>query len=214
MSDTSPASGTSPASNIDSTEHTDHTEHSDDRTDDLTGTAAHGGHEVNDPQMPNSSAEESTADADADAIPSDVHADYANEAAEQALKSFQESPDYPHLAEFLTALRSGHLVVDVSGTSSKKKGPRIRTIRSTKGQLVLPLFTSMQQLRETVPAERRAEVRGAVVPAREALALISSDRFVAAEFNKSSASLVLLRKYVSLAAGDEDITAASLEAMR
>lgn len=147
-------------------------------------------------------------------VPPEVHPDYVNEGAEQALKAFQATPDYEHLAAFLLSLREGHLVVDVSGTSSKKKGPRIRTIRSTKGQLVLPLFTSMQELRTTVPANRRAEVRGAVVPGREALALISSDRFVAAEFDKSSAALVLLRKYVSLAAGEEPITADALAAMR
>lgn len=148
--------------------------------------------------------------------PDDVHADYVNEGARDALAAFQATPDYEHLAVFLNALREGYLVVDVTGEPSKKKkkGPRIRTIRSTRGQLVLPLFTSMDELRAVVPAERRHLMRGAVMPARDALALISADRFVAAEFNKSSASLVLLRKYVSLACGEEPITAESLEAMK
>ncbi|WP_125100060.1 SseB family protein [Leucobacter chromiireducens] len=147
-------------------------------------------------------------------IPDDVHADYVNEAARTALQALQATPDYAHLAGFLNALREGYLVVDVSGTQTKKRGPRLRTIRSTTGQLVLPLFTSMAELRAVVPASRSAELQGAVLPAREALALISSDRFAAAEFDKASAALVMLRKYVSLAAGEEEITAESLEAMR
>ncbi len=147
-------------------------------------------------------------------IPEDVHADYVNEEARAALQSLQATPDYAHLAAFLNALREGYLVVDVSGTQTKKRGPRLRTIRSTTGQLVLPLFTSMEELRAVVPASRREELQGAVIPAREALALISSDRFAAAEFDKASAALVMLRKYVSLAAGEEPITAESLEAMR
>ncbi|UOR01673.1 SseB family protein [Leucobacter allii] len=147
-------------------------------------------------------------------IPEDVHADYANAAAQDALAAFQTTPDYPHLAAFLSALREGYLVVDVTGATSKKKGARVRTIRSTRGQLVLPIFTSMAELREIAPPDRRELITGAVMPARQALALIATDRFVAAEFDKASASLVLLRKYVALAAGEEAITAESLEAMR
>lgn len=151
---------------------------------------------------------------EAESIPEDVHADYVNEAAQAALAAFQATPDYEHLAVFLNALREGYLVVDVTGEPSKKKRHRIRTIRSTKGQLVLPLFTSMDELREVVPAERRHMMRGAVMPARDALAFIGADRFVAAEFNKGPASLVLLRKYVALALGEDEITATSLEAAK
>ncbi|MCW2289424.1 type III secretion system (T3SS) SseB-like protein [Leucobacter luti] len=147
-------------------------------------------------------------------IPEDVHAEYANEGARAALDAFQQTPDYPHLAAFLTALRDGYLVIDVTGATSKKRGARVRTIRSTSGQLVLPIFTSMAELREIVPADRRDQLQGAVMVAREALALIASDRFVAAEFDKGSAALVVLRKYVALAAGTDQITAESLEAMR
>ncbi|MFA5606473.1 MAG: SseB family protein [Leucobacter sp.] len=147
-------------------------------------------------------------------IPDEVHADYANTEVQAALRALQETPDYTRLAAFLESLRHGYLVVDVSGAPSKKKGTRIRTIRSTKGQLVLPLFSSMAELRAIVPADRRDQLRGAVMPAREALALISTDRFVAAEFDKGSASLVVLRKYVALAAGDDPITADAVESMR
>ena len=147
-------------------------------------------------------------------IPEEIHADYVNEEAQAALRAFTATPDYEHLAVFLNALREGYLVADVTGSPGKKKGHRFRTIRSTKGQLVLPLFTSMDELREVSSPERRGEVRGAVMPARSALELIRTDRFVAAEFDKASAALVLLRKYVALAAGGEDITAESLQAMR
>ena len=146
-------------------------------------------------------------------IPEDVHADYANEEVRAALRALQDTPDYPRLAAFLTSLRTGYLVIDVTGTSPKR-GPRVRTIRSTRGELVLPLFTSMDELRAAVPPAQRDQLKGAVMIAREALALIASDRFVAAEFDKGSSSLVILRKYIALAAGDGPITAETLEGMR
>lgn len=146
-------------------------------------------------------------------IPDGIHADYANTQAQAALRALQETPDYAHLAAFLNSLREGYLVVDITGTSPKR-GPRVRTIRSTKGQLVLPLFTSMAELRAVVPAKRQDAVKGAILSATEALALISSDRFVAAEIDKASAALVVLRKYITLAAGEDPISAESLEAMQ
>ena len=160
------------------------------------------------------------ADAEADAapaepeIPAEVHKDYENTAAREALTAFHATPDYVHLAALLNSFREGYLVADVSGTGGKRRGPRVRTIRSTRGQLVLPLFTSLAELRALTPEHKRSEVKGAVLPARDALGLIHSDRFVAAEFDKSSASLVLLRKYITLAHSDEEITAESLEAMK
>ncbi|WP_053387551.1 SseB family protein [Leucobacter japonicus] len=147
-------------------------------------------------------------------IPEDVHADYVNEAARAALDALQATPDYTHLAAFLNALREGYLVVDVTGAATKKKGHRVRTIRSTTGKPVLPIFTSMAELRALAPSSRADEVRGAVMPARAALALIGTDRFVAAEFDKASAALVMLRKYVVLASGEGEITAEMLESMR
>lgn len=145
-------------------------------------------------------------------LPEGVDENYANTAVADAIRTLQETPDYERLAELLNALREGFLVVDITGTSSKKKGPRVRTIRSTKGQLVLPLFTSMDELRAAVPAPQREQVKGALMPARTALSLIASDRFVAAEFNKASAAFVCVRKFVELAASDAEITAASLAA--
>ena len=148
-----------------------------------------------------------------DEIPAEVHADYANEAAQEALRALTAEPDYEKLAAFLTSLRGGYLVADVSGKPGKGRGrgPRVRTIRSTQGQLVLPLFTSMAELRAVAASSRHDDVKGAVLPAREALGLIHSDRFVAVEFDKASASLVVLRKFITLALGDDEITAETLE---
>ncbi len=147
-------------------------------------------------------------------LPDDVHADYANEPARDALAALLQAPDFAHLADFLNAAREGYLVVDVTGTAGKKRGPRVRTIRSTSGKLVLPLFTSMAELRAAVPAAQHDHVRGAVLPAREALSIIVSDRFVAAEFDKASTAFVVLRKFVTLAAAAEPVTADALEALR
>lgn len=143
-------------------------------------------------------------------IPEGVDEHYENAAARAALLAFTGTPDYEHLAALLNALREGFLVVDVTGAASKKKGARVRTIRSTTGQLVLPIFTSMAELRALAPASAGEELKGAIMPARAALSLITADRFVAAEFDKASAGLVCLRKFIVLAIEDAEITAESL----
>lgn len=144
--------------------------------------------------------------------PEGLTADYANIEARAALDALQANPDYERLAAFLAALRDGWLVVDVTGTP-RKKSTRIRTIRSTDGRLLLPVFTSMAELRLAVPKGRADQARGAIMPAREALRLIRSDRFVAAQFDAGSAALVVLRKYVDLALGDDPVNAAAVEAL-
>lgn len=150
-------------------------------------------------------------------IPEGLTPDYENEGVQNALTALQEAPDYEHLAAFLTALRSGFLIVDVTG-SPKKKGTRARTTRTTKGQLVLPIFTSMHELRAAVGSGGRqtkpGEAKGAFLPAVEALQLIESDRFVAAELNPGGNSLVVLRKYITLAASNDPITPEVLEKMK
>lgn len=165
---------------------------------------------------PTQSSDDTTKDPQdaAATLPPEVHVDYANESVREALGALQATPDYERLAAFLTSLREGYLVVDVTGTPSKKRGHRVRTIRSTKGQLVLPIFTSMDELRALAPGGKAGDLKGAVMPAQQALALITTDRFVAAEFDKAGASLVILRKYVTLVLGEDPITAASLEAMK
>lgn len=142
-------------------------------------------------------------------IPEGLTADYANDQVEESLTAFQADPDFARLAEFLTALRDGFLIADVTGTQ-RKKSTHVRTIRSTKGQLVLPLFTSMEELRLAHPKGRREQAKGAIMPAREALGLINSSPFVAVQFNTGSAALPVLRKYIALVLGDEPITTEGL----
>lgn len=145
-------------------------------------------------------------------IPEGLTADYANTAVREAIEALQSRPDYEHLAGLLGAVRTGFLVADVTGTA-KKKATRIRTIRSTDGRLVLPLFTSMDELRRAMPKGRADQAKGALMPALEALRLIRTQPFVAAQFDVGSAALVVVRKYLDLALGDEPVTAADLEAM-
>ena len=84
-------------------------------------------------------------------------------------------------------------------------------MRSTKGQLLLPLFTSMEELRLAYPKGRGEQAKGAIMPSLEALRLIQTSPFVAVQFNAGSAALPVLRKYVSLVLSDEPIEAAALE---
>lgn len=145
-------------------------------------------------------------------IPEGLTADYANTRVRDAMVALQEQPDYERLAAFLDALREGFLVADVTGTA-KKKATHIRTIRSTTGQLVLPLFTSMAELRLAMPKGRADQAKGALMPASEALRLIRTKPFIAAQFDTGSAAFVVRRKYVELVLGDEPPTADALEAM-
>ncbi len=146
-------------------------------------------------------------------IPEGLTADYANTQVREAILALQAEPDYERLSAFLTALRDGFLIADVTGTQ-KKKSTRVRTVRSTTGQPLLPLFTSMHELRLAHPKGRADQAKGAIMPASEALRLIRSSPFVAVQFDAGSAALIVLRKYIELALGDEMITAEALEAMR
>lgn len=147
-------------------------------------------------------------------IPAGVSADTENAAVRDAIIALQAAPDYARLAAVLEALRGGFLIADVTGTP-KKKPTRTRTIRSTTGQLILPIFTSMNELRAAVPHAQAEAARGAIMPAKSALRLIRSDRFVAAQINPGSPTeLVIVRKYVELALGDAPIDALALEGMK
>lgn len=143
-------------------------------------------------------------------IPEGLTADYANTDVREAMVALQDQPDYERLAAFLNALREGFLVADVTGTA-KKKATHIRTIRSTTGQLVLPLFTSMAELRLAMPKGKADQAKGALMPAPEALRLIRTKPFVAAQFDSGTAAFAVLRKYVELVLGDEPLTAEALE---
>ncbi|MFC7766493.1 hypothetical protein [Leucobacter soli] len=51
------------------------------------------------------------------------------------------------------------------------------------------------------------------MPAFEALRLIRSDRFVAAQFDAGSAALVVLRKYIDLVLAGDPIDASTVEGL-
>jgi methyl coenzyme M reductase beta subunit len=141
-------------------------------------------------------------------IPEGLSADYVNEQVERAIRELNEHPDWERLATLLNTLGEGYLVVDVTATQ-KKKATHIRTLRSTTGQLVLPLFTSMHELRDAVPKNKREHVRGAIMPALDALQLIHSDRFVAAQVNPGGAALVIKREFVERALSAEPLDAST-----
>lgn len=143
-------------------------------------------------------------------IPEGLSADYVNESVDAALQSLTEHPDWERLAAFLQALATGFLIVDVTGMR-KKKATHVRTVRSTTGELVLPIFTSMAELRRAVPKRQQNAVRGAVMPALDALTLIESDRFVAAQVNPGSAALVVKRDFVERLLRGDDMTPENLQ---
>lgn len=141
-------------------------------------------------------------------LPEGLTADYANHRVRQALDELQSDPSYERLATFLMSLREGFLFADVTGTQ-KKKSTRVRTIRSTKGELLLPLFTSMNELRLAYPPGRRDEAKGVLMPALEALRLIRTSAFVAAQFDAGTAKFVVLRKFIELSLGEDELSASS-----
>lgn len=145
-------------------------------------------------------------------IPEGLTADYANTEVREAILALQREPDYAHLAQFLTSLRHGFLIADVTGTQ-KKKSTHVRAIRSTTGQPLLPLFTSMEELRLAHPAGRRDQAKGAIMPVAEALRLVRGGRFVAIQFDAGSAALITIRKYIELVLEPGEITPAGLESM-
>lgn len=141
-------------------------------------------------------------------LPADLDAvNYCNLGVQRALAQLQENPSYDTLAAFLNSLRSDYLIVDVTGTTTKKHGTRVRTVRATNGKLVLPIFTSMQQLRN---AHQAADPKGAIMPALAVLELLRKGRFAAAEFDPAGAKQVVLRKFLEKVLSTEELTAASL----
>lgn len=124
---------------------------------------------------------------------------YENVAVRRALESLVASPSLEGLDELLTASVKGALVVDVTG-STPGTGTRVRTISSTDGRLVLPLFTSMRELEQAVgTTDAGAAVQAIVIPAREALELIDTADFVAVQFNPGSQAQVVAREHVEAA---------------
>lgn len=128
-------------------------------------------------------------------------ASYVNTGVEQALVNLAEAPGEATLAALLDASRHGALVIDITG--SDPESPHVRTIASTDGRPVLPLFTSIEQLELAVgQAAEGTAVQAAIVPARRALELIESDDFIAVQFNPGQAAQVIARSHVEVALHD------------
>jgi hypothetical protein len=120
---------------------------------------------------------------------------YANRPLRKALETFAALPNRTTLDALLVAMRSGGLVVDITGTTDASE-PQVRTILSTTGELVLPLFTSLAELRLAVPEEQRALAQAMIVASADALALIETADFVAVQFDVGSIGQVVKRDYV------------------
>jgi hypothetical protein len=121
---------------------------------------------------------------------------YANRPLRAALEVFAATPTRTALDSLITRMRTGGLVVDVTG-STDETGVRVRTVPTTDGELVLPLFTSMAELKLAVPAEQHADIRALILPARDALALIDTADFVAVQFDAGSIAQIVTRSLVA-----------------
>jgi hypothetical protein len=125
---------------------------------------------------------------------------YENVPVRKALDAINAEPTLQALDALLEAALAGGLVVDVTG-STDASGPRVRTIASTTGEPVLPLFTSMKALRDAVgaTAKKGTKVQAIIIPSREALALIETADFVAVQFNPGTNTMVVARSHIESA---------------
>lgn len=127
---------------------------------------------------------------------------YENVPVRKALTAIVAEPSIENLNALLTAAVSGGLVVDVTG--STPDNTTLRTISSTTGESVLPLFTSMKALQGAVADSAGAgtQVQAVIVPAVEALGFISTADFVAVQFNPGATeTMVVARSHIESALG-------------
>jgi len=120
---------------------------------------------------------------------------YSNRPLRKALETFAALPNRTTLDALLVAMRTGGLVVDITGTTDAAD-PQVRTVLSTDGQLVLPLFTSLTEFRLAVPKEQRASAKAMFLPANDALALIHTADFAAVQFDAGSLAQIVKRDFV------------------
>jgi len=129
---------------------------------------------------------------------------YENVPVRKALADIAAEPTLPNLEALLTAAVKGGLVVDVTG--STPEDTRLRTISSTTGEPVLPLFTSMKALRSAVGQTAEGagtKVQAIIVPAVEALGFVRTAEFVAVQFDPGSEqTMVVARSHIETALGD------------
>lgn len=125
---------------------------------------------------------------------------YVNTKVRETLDAFAAEPSMAGIEAVLAAAQRGGLAVDVTG-STAASGLRIRTIPSTDGELVLPLFTCLAELGLAVGDEQRDGVKGSLMPAAQALGLIETADFVAVQFDPGSRAVVVQRSLVEAALG-------------
>jgi len=126
---------------------------------------------------------------------------YENTPVRNALVAIAAEPTLENLDALLAAATKGGLVVDVTG--STPQDTRLRTISSTTGEAVLPLFTSMNALRAAVAQTADGEgarVQAVIVPALEALGFIRTADFVAVQFDPGAEqTMVVARSHIESA---------------
>ncbi|WP_348789666.1 SseB family protein [Leifsonia sp. NPDC080035] len=125
---------------------------------------------------------------------------YENGPVRTALAAIAAEPTMENLDALLAAAQKGGLVVDVTGSSADEV--RLRTISSTTGEAVLPLFTSMKALRTAVGAAtgKGTRVQAVIVPATEALGYIRTADFVAVQFDPGAPhTMVVARSHIESA---------------
>lgn len=123
---------------------------------------------------------------------------YENTSVREALVAIVSEPSRDRLDTLLQCVGSGGLVVDITGSLPNET--RLRTLESTNGELVLPLFTSLKALHaavEMTSAGSGTRVSAVIVESREALGFIHSAEFVAVQFDSGSDhSLVVARPHI------------------
>ncbi|TAM70577.1 MAG: SseB family protein [Microbacteriaceae bacterium] len=126
---------------------------------------------------------------------------YVNTGVEHAIQDVFATQSESALPGLLRAALKGGLVVDITG-STQESGPRARTLVSSEGHGVLPLFTSMKTLEEAVGAVAAGTmVQATILPAREALALVQTPDIAAVQFNPGPFGLVVARRHIEAMLG-------------
>ncbi|MBF4461035.1 MULTISPECIES: SseB family protein [unclassified Rathayibacter] len=120
---------------------------------------------------------------------------YRNTAAREALEALVAAPSVERIERLLAACLEGSLVVDVTG-SQPGRAPHVRTVATTTGEPVLPLFTSTDELRAAVPRQQHPRVQMLVLPGPDAFALIDTADFVAVQLDAGSIAQVVTRRFV------------------
>lgn len=129
---------------------------------------------------------------------------YENSPVRSALVAIAAEPTRENLDALLAAAVRGGLVVDVTGSGADDV--RLRTISSTTGEPVLPVFTSMKTLRIAVGGAGAAgrRVQAVIVPAREALGYLSTAEFVAVQFDPGAPhTMVVARSHIEAALSEQ-----------